>query len=273
MMRVFLILTLVLGAFPLALASDPAPASVQEAPQQTTGEWEQRLRALDPTRPIEYFELGEEVEDAARSAEDRALARELFGLAGLLDRQGLGRSAALAIASLEERAIARDRLRAAAELLAPVDTIDPGTRGAQSTSREGRLAFCHALGALRRGDGSRVARHLASADAEVVLEDLGPLLPGGSARFMRDAEVYSGGLRPDLDSEEVEAHLLVEMVALSPTKTSWAVALSASEGAPLMVVDLKRLDRLFGVDPTRPYWRDGRWVDRRSARERVRSRD
>lgn len=252
----------------VAMAAVGTASNAQEAPRAIFAEWNDRLEALDPGRPMDYFELGEEVEDAAETPEERMLARELFGLAGLLDQEQLGRSAALAIASLEERAVARERLRAAADLLAPSGTVDPGGRGSTATSREGRLAFCHALGALRRGDGSRVMRHLSSADAEVVLSDLGPLLPGGTARFKRDADVYSGGLRPDLNDAEVEAHLIVEMVALTPTKPDWAVALRASHGAPLMVVDLQRLDRLFGVDPARPYWRNGDWVDRRMANPR-----
>ena len=57
--------------------------------------WDARLEALDPTRPLDYFLLGEEVADAAVNEAERQLARELFGLAGALDRDRLARSAAL----------------------------------------------------------------------------------------------------------------------------------------------------------------------------------
>lgn len=228
-------------------------------------QWNERLEALDPSRPIEYFELGEEVADAAMNANERSLARELFGIAGLLDRQGLGRSAALAIADLEDRQAARQRLRAAAELLADSGQVDPDASAGTGMSAEGRLAFCRALACLRRGDSARTSRHLAKADAAIVLEELGYMLPGGVARLKRDFEVYTGGLRPDISKNELSGHLVAESIALKPGKSTWSVVLRASEGAPLLVIDLQRLDRLFGADPSRPYWVGGRWVDRRTA--------
>lgn len=227
--------------------------------------WEQRLLELDPIRPMAYFELGEEVEDAARTPEERALARQLFGLAGLLDEKGLGSSAALAIASLEDesRSVSRDRLRAAAELLTPAGTANLFVNQDPVLTAEGRLAFCNALGSLRRGDGVRARRHLGNADAMAVLETLGPLISGGVEGLRRDLSFYEGGLRPDLSPEEIETHLVAELIALSPSDAGWSVSLRATDASPLLVVDLERLDRLFGVDPARPYWRDGRWVGRR----------
>lgn len=242
----------------------PAPAHAQIESARSFEQWNLRLKALDPERPIAYFELGEEIADSATTVDERSLARELFGLAGLLDRQALGQSAALAIADLEERPAARQRLRAAANLLADSSQVDrESTRGLE-TSREGRLAFCRSLAALRRGDAARATRHLGKADARVVMEELAYVLPGGSARFQRDLKVYSGGLRPDLGKEELESHLVAESIALAPKQVNWSVMLRATGGAPLLVIDLERLDRLFGADPTRPYWREGRWVDRRS---------
>ena len=260
----------ILTTLAILAGSAPVPAigpttSAESAPvnARSIEQWTDRLEALDPSRPMMYFELGEEVEDLASSAEERTLARQLFGLAGILDRETLGRSAALAIAGLEPRRVARERLRAAAELLAPVGTVDVGAGRRTLTTREGRLHFCKALAALRRGDGARSGRHLAKADAEVVLEQLGPLLTGGVERFRRDVEVYQGRLRPDLDAEEIESHLVAEIIALSGGRPGWSVNLAATDASPLMVVDLERLDRLFGVDPARPYWRGGRWLGRR----------
>ena len=251
---------LVLSSSTLVFAQDRSARSFEV--------WNQQLESLDPDRPIEYFELGEEIADSAQTMRERALARELFGIAGLLDRERLGRSAALAIADLEERAATRQRLRAAAELLADSSQVEQGSSRALETSREGRLAFCRVLGALRRGDAARAKRHLEKADTKVVVEELAHVLPGGSAGLDRDLDVYSSGLRPDLNQNEVEAHLVAESVALAPKRASWSVMLRATGSAPLLVIDLERLDRLFGADPTRPFWRDGRWVDRRTALNR-----
>ncbi|MDG2030777.1 MAG: hypothetical protein P8J45_07230 [Phycisphaerales bacterium] len=265
-------LLILLATFGVAMLGVTAAGGADRMPmeglqkQDASKPWEQRLQELDPSRPMAYFELGEEVEDAARTAEERALARQLFGLAGLLDEKGLGSSAALAIANLEDesRAVSRDRLRAAAELLTPAGTANLVVNRQPVLSSKGRLAFCNALGSLRRGDGVRARRHLDTADAMLVVETVGPLVSGGVDGLQRDLTFYEGGLRPDLSSAEVESHLVAELIALDPTDTRWSVFLQSTDAAPLLVVDLERLDRLFGVDPARPYWREGRWVGRRS---------
>ena len=268
-LRGLLILFATLGVAALGVAAaggaDRIPVDKRQS-QDVSQAWEQRLQELDPSRPMAYFELGEEVEDAARTAEERALARQLFGLAGLLDEKGLGSSAALAIANLEDesRVVSRNRLLAAAELLTPAGTANLVVNRAPVLSSKGRLAFCNALGSLRRGDGVRARRHLDAADAMLVVEAVGPLVSGGIDGLQRDLTFYEGGLRPDLSSAEVESHLVAELIALAPSDSRWSVSLQSTDAAPLLVVDLERLDRLFGVDPARPYWRDGRWVGRRS---------
>jgi hypothetical protein len=79
----------------LALAARPAPSAESR--------WDARLARLDPVRPMDYLELGEEVADQAGSDAERRLARELFGYAGALDPTRLGRSAMLALASIARR--------------------------------------------------------------------------------------------------------------------------------------------------------------------------
>ena len=64
-----------------------------------------------------YFELAEEIADAAKNDEERQLARHVFALAGALDPRHLGRSACLALAQLEDQPTARARLLALASLL------------------------------------------------------------------------------------------------------------------------------------------------------------
>ena len=263
-----LLVILMLTAFGVTVGhgADRVPVGTPSSDRTESNVWEQRLLELEPTRPMAYFELGEEVEDAARTPEERALARQLFGLAGLLDEKALGSSAALAIASLEDesRSVSRNRLRAAAELLTPAGTANLVVKQEPVLSAEGRLAFCNALGSLRRGDGVRARRHLGNGDAVVVLETVGPLVSGGVEGLRRDMSFYEGGLRPDLSAEEIESHLVAELIALSSSEAGWSVSLQATDASPLLVVDLERLDRLFGVDPARPYWRDGGWVGRRS---------
>ena len=78
-------------------------------PASGVDRWEQRLARLDPVRPIDYLELGEEVADSASSAAEKRLARELFGFAGALDPARLGRSAMLALASIAETDAERAR--------------------------------------------------------------------------------------------------------------------------------------------------------------------
>lgn len=247
-----------------------APMQQQEEQQpDAMSQWVDRLELLAPEDPLAYFELGEEVQDAATTRQERALARALFGLAGLLDRAALGRSAALAIASLEETPLAKRRLEAAAALLGAGRSIDLGgqeSNGQFEGTWEGRLAFCNALGALRRGDGSRAVRHLDVADARGVANRLAPLLPGGQTRLERDIEVHRGGLRPDMSEAEVETQLIAESIALAERAPSFAFALHRWRSAPLIVVDLTELDRLFGADATKPYYRNNRWVTRREAR-------
>lgn len=245
-----------------------AVVPTQEQPDAMS-QWVERLELLAPEQPLAYFELGEEVQDAATTRQERALARALFGLAGLLDRVTLGRSAALAIASLEETPLAKRRLEAAAALLGGGRSIDLGgqeSNGQFEGTWEGRLAFCNALGALRRGDGSRAVRHLDVADARGVAKRLAPLLPGGETRLARDIEVHRGGLRPDISETEVETQLIAESIALAERAPSFAFALHRWQSAPLIVADLTELDRLFGADATKPYYRNNRWVTRREAR-------
>ena len=219
---------------------------------------------------MEYFELAEEVADTATISEDRELARQLFGLAGLLDEK-LSCSAALAIADIsgmEQRKSVQARLRAAAELLAPPGTLVLGRNRKAGISESDRIMLCKALGMLRRGDGYRAGKALDEQGVIDALEEVAFLFNGGAERVREDCSLYKGGLRPNLSPDEVRSHLIAEIITLSPRSPGWGIDLLRSDAAPLTVVDLERLDLLFGVDPARPYWRDGAWVGRQDARLR-----
>ena len=83
-----------------ALEGATGDQEISAGTDRATAVWSSRLEALHPSRPMEYFELAEEVADEAGDEAGRDLARRLFGLAGILDPEGLARSAALAQADL-----------------------------------------------------------------------------------------------------------------------------------------------------------------------------
>ncbi len=82
-----------------------------------SGEWLNRLEALNPADALAYFELAEEVADAAGDQLPHDLANRLYALAGVLDQPRLGRSACLALADLQDHPQAKRRLLALASLL------------------------------------------------------------------------------------------------------------------------------------------------------------
>ncbi|MEY5031368.1 MAG: hypothetical protein RL354_399, partial [Planctomycetota bacterium] len=121
----------------LALATAPA------------SRWDERLARLDPVRPMDYLELGEEVAERAEGDADRRLARQLFGLAGALDTPRLGRSAMLALAQFASTPEERARALAAAELAGGRGTAIRRTL-AEPAALE---ALARAISFHRRGEG------------------------------------------------------------------------------------------------------------------------
>ncbi|MEC9372463.1 MAG: hypothetical protein VYC34_01410, partial [Planctomycetota bacterium] len=94
-------ITLVIFMAPIAIllgaAADPN-ASLR---------WADRLESLTPSRPIDYFELAEEIAFEADNPEDERLASTLYVLSFELDRrragaETLGRSVCLALAQLSK---------------------------------------------------------------------------------------------------------------------------------------------------------------------------
>ena len=231
-------------------------------------EWEVRMAELDPSRPVGYFELAEELADSARTQADLRVAGHLFALAGLLDRANLGRSAALALADLAEDEFMRRRLQLAAFLLSGAGGGESRTEAILEHSREGRLGFCLMLGAYRMGEGARARNYLSRADARAVLETMSSLMEGGRERIEREIELYLDGRRPRLSGRRLEEQLAIEMLALAPSEMPWSSSLLVEDSRPLMVVDLRRMDRLFGnVDAAKPYRRFGRWVDLQTVKD------
>ncbi|MHC4992611.1 MAG: hypothetical protein ACYTGC_16695, partial [Planctomycetota bacterium] len=226
-----------------------------------------RLEALDPDRPLDYFELAEEVADAAATPADGLLAHRLFGLAGALDPPRLGRSAALALADLEEEPLAKRRLHALAWLLggrsAAVGPVEESVRTWDAGSNATILAVIDAFSLYRRGYGNRATSVLRQPGAMELLEALDPVLPGGVNRFLEDCRVYRNGqLAPRLSEDEITRMLRIESALLSGSERAWSGELLLSRGTPLIEVDPDRLADALGVDVSRPVYRRGRWARR-----------
>lgn len=241
-------------------------AARQAAPEPR---WAERLAALDPARPLDYFLLAEEVADAARGAEERELARTLYGLAGALDPEGLARSAALGIAGLAAEGVNEERMRlrllGLAVLLSPEEDGAAGrvVAGRRRPGASGALALSEAFSHLRRGQGPRALSAVRAPEPAALLERYAPRLTGGAERFREDGRAYRGGMRPALVPGQRRAMLEIEEAVLASAGESrgrgWSSFLVETGGRPLLEVDATRIEEAFAVDPTRPWWRDGRW--------------
>jgi hypothetical protein len=221
---------------------------------------------------MDYFELAEEVADVARTSEDRALARRLFALAGLLDRQRLGRSACLALADLAERPTERRRLLALVSLLSNrrigpplLETMDERSTGNASASTI--LDLLEAFSHYRRGRGPDALETLRRPGVRDLLKRLGSHLRGGVAGFIEDCNMYRGDLRPSLSQDDLNRMLRLEIALLSGTQRPWSADLLLNQGQPMIEVDPDDLAAAFGSDASRPYFRNGRWVSERTALE------
>ena len=234
-----------------ALAIVLAALAMQAA--GAAGRWERRLEALDPVRPIDYLELGEEVADVASSDAERALARELFGLAGALDPARLGRSAMLALASIAEGESERARCLAIAAIVggggAAVDAFRADPAQIEALSR----AFSY----HRRGDGRRALAALRQSDADSLLERIGLGLPGGAAGFRAECEQMRASGRPIMDPDGSRRQVLVELALRLGDARRTSLDLALLGDAALVEIDPDDPASTWGVDPSKPWWRGG----------------
>ncbi|MHC4101335.1 MAG: hypothetical protein ACYS15_01500 [Planctomycetota bacterium] len=248
-----------------ATASWPQPeADVGGADGAAVGSvrWEQRLEALSPADPMAYFELAEEVADAAGDEAQVALARHLFGLSGALDPQRLGRSACLAVADLEPNEYARQRLLALAALLdrRPGGLAAGQSGGVLDIHPEAALAVSEAISFYRRGDGTRALKLLERPGAADLLEAWGgTAFRGGAKRFVEDCRLYRGSREPTLTDRDLTLMLRFEAAILAGVNRTWTGDLLLGEGRPLIEVDPDRIEEALGVDGSRPCYRGGRW--------------
>jgi hypothetical protein len=261
-------------AVDLAVDARSPQSSGTTARSQAAIDWTASLEALDPQRPMEYFELAEEVADAATNDSQRELARTLFGLAGALDPDQLGRSACLALADLEADANDRRRLLALGSLLrGPGGGAGGGPAGgggmltphdsghAVAADPAAALAVSESFSHYRRGEGQNALAALKQPGAMELLTANSRILRGGIDRFIEDCNHFRGGDRsPRLDDADITRMLRFEAALLAGDQRDWSSDLVINQNQPLVEVDPDHLDRSLGVDLSRPLWRNGQWV-------------
>lgn len=230
-------------------------SEAQSSMQSSTARWQARLARLDPLRPLEYLELAEEVADAARDEDDRELARKLFGLAGALDTERLGRSAMLAIAALANDASSRARAEAAAELVGGQGVVRESLR-----VEPGQVeALARSFSYYRRGDGRRALTALRRNGADALLEAIGARLPGGAQGYRDECAAMRSSSVTVTDSELVRRQLEIELALRRGELRALSLDVALRGDEPLVEIDLADPQALWGVDPSRPWWRDGAW--------------
>jgi hypothetical protein len=168
--------TIMVIAFACAVAQAVAPLSGFRA----------RLAALHPDRPMDYFELAEEIAYEVPGVRGRRLATELLVIAGELDRRAtnpvpLARSVSLALADLSIDSTERTWLIAMARAQAPAgahrDSAGPGPADVQTDAergaREVRVELAMALARFRAADTRQIRTMLDSGDAAIALARAG----------------------------------------------------------------------------------------------------
>ncbi len=159
-------------------------------------------------------------------------------------------------------------------------------------SRRDAFRAAEAIGLVRSGDGARARDLLDRPEVARIFDRYSALLTGAGPseilselraeaarwpcpecrnervsvkRLNQDVERslcnYCGG-NPGwaLSRGGLVANLRFESAMLSGVQRSWGAQLAIDLGAPLRDPDPAEVAPTYRVDPTRPYWRDGRWV-------------
>jgi hypothetical protein len=245
-----------------------AEAQTEAVSSSVLADWKTQLEALNPSDALAYFELAEEVADGAADQARRRLAARLFALAATLDSARFGRSAALALAAMEDDPTLRRRLLALASLVSSGVSVtgDFGPDAANAALGEytmsSAIALSEALGYYRRGQGQKAIESLRRGGADSLLTKMDRLLPQGADRIRDDCRHYKGQARPTISDEHRVRMLRLDLALLSTGDRSWSGDLLLTASRPLIEVDPERLPQTFGVDASRPYFRNGRWVSR-----------
>lgn len=272
-----------------ALQPAPLPPALVEAVPRLS----ERLGALDPSLPEQYFLLAEEVADVAVEDSERAFARRLYLIAFDRAREtnnpALAASAAIGLTDVVT--LERDRrwLRAIARQLDPRHAVPAWDTVSADVDPAAAYQAATALGAVRSGDGLAARALLATTAVRQILTRFDSFLQpaGGLTRIDRDANVWPcpecrnrrtarsrapgdssdiicpaclGNPGPRLTNAEMVAHLRLEAMLLSGTHSSWAAQMVSDDGAPLRDPDPAAVAATLGIDTSAVLYRNGEWV-------------
>lgn len=258
-----------------------------------------QLESLSPSDPAAYYELAEEIADAASAPEDKSLARRLYVLAFVLAESAgsdpwIRPSACIALASLEPDAARRKWLHAVAALIDDryAEVSEPGD-ALDDFPRSTRLAFAEFLGLTRAGRGVLARQRLDRPDMEAFFDAIGravidgrvvpslsrmqgeardwPCRQCGNSRSVPDPSNpetkrmlcpnCGGNPGPRLSARELVDYVALEAVALRVGGRSWSAEYATLRTAALIDPDLDRIPEMFGVDPARSVYNSGEWVE------------
>lgn len=232
-----------LASSPRAMGADEAAgvSSTPSDPADQLPEWAvTRLELLDPSRPLDYLELGEELADGTRRGSTAWItARTLFALTGAIDSSRYARSALLAIASLEETGLNGLSARLVALRASRAWASPLAVRG--SATAEQRLLFAEAMADLRMGAVKRGNNKLEKPEIAAL------------------REFYTGN--QSLTELDLMSSLLMERAALRDDgQLTWAEDLAIRTATPLPEVDPRDPWNALGEDVNKQYWRGGSFV-------------
>lgn len=278
-------------------ARQPVP---EPLPRGAPDDLADRLRALRPSEPEAYLKLGEDVAVWAEESRGRELARKLFGLAFILDRQRSGGSTAPTATSA---CLALSQLAATSSertwYLALARSLDRRLALPDWASRRGEFidpatAYLASLyvGLVRAGDTIRAQKVLAQPGVREMIKRherlLSPIGDTGGLNVLeremarwpcpecagkrivrkyqsvppqyRVCSVCNGTLGPKIVPVELAAQLRFESRMLAGSARSWASEVLSDGGTPLLDVDPAEVPKMLRIDPTQTLWREGLWM-------------
>jgi hypothetical protein len=256
-----------------------------------------RLRDLHPSQPAAYFLLAEEVAAEATKPEHKRLARTLYILAMSLQPDpaaaDITPSVCLGLADLAVTPEEGRWLRAMADSLTRRDRLEPNWSppGPEASPARAALDLATAIGLIRAGEGARAAPLFEQPAVQALLEKLEFTLNASGmtvTELRRNLDLWrhcpecfqhglnqrvisrpngfilcptcGGNPGPVLTRDQLIGQLRFESLLLDGVNRSWSAQALVDGGSPLRDLEPGELPGAFGVDPARPFWRDGGWV-------------
>lgn len=260
-----------------------------------------RLAALEPSEPLAYLRLGEEVAYEVPGERGRRLAQRLYVLSFELDRRaggryGLGRSACLALADLAKDERERRWLLALAGVAGMLERegLVEESREVPAYDEEAAHRFCEMLELFRAGSYRQAREQFGREDVQRVaeahedalertgfprmIERLGSACPecrgrrvieSGTDDALLPCHTCRGNPGPELSAVEFVRQIALEAEALGIEQERWSAQLQIDYGEPLRDLDPQGLAAWFGIELEKSVWRaeaggpwpGGRWVE------------